>query len=100
MSPNATRLGRGQIYMYYIYILISNKDHKYYVGYTHNLKLRLEQHKAGKVLSTKSRLPVKLVYYEAFSNKTDALREELFLKTGKGRERLDYLLKETKKRDK
>jgi len=35
------------------------------------------------------------VYYEAFNNKTDARREELFLKTGKGKERVQYLLSTT-----
>jgi hypothetical protein len=36
-----------------------------------------------------------LIYYEAFSNKTNTLREGLFLKTGKDRDRIKYLLKET-----
>jgi hypothetical protein len=35
------------------------------------------------------------IYYEAFSNKEDASREEMFLKSGKGRERIKWLLKST-----
>jgi putative endonuclease len=30
--------------MYYTYVLQSEKDMKFYVGYTKNLKLRFEQH--------------------------------------------------------
>ena len=41
---------------------------------------------------TRSNGPWKLVYYEAFLNKEDARREELFLKSGKGKERIKYLL--------
>jgi predicted GIY-YIG superfamily endonuclease len=40
-------------------------------------------------------MPWLLVYQEAFANKTDARREELFLKSGKGKERIKYLLQET-----
>ena len=39
---------------YYIYVLLSKKDKKLYIGYTKNLKLRFEQHCKGKVDSTKT----------------------------------------------
>ncbi|MFC1516799.1 GIY-YIG nuclease family protein, partial [Thermodesulfobacteriota bacterium] len=41
------------------------KDKKFYVGFTKNLKLRFEQHKKGIVESTKDRRPLNLIYYEA-----------------------------------
>lgn len=94
ISPRADRAGLN--IMKYVYILLSWKDRKFYVGSTNNLKQRINQHTSGTVFSTKSRLPVKLVYYEAFSSPTDAIREEKFLKTGKGRERLKELLKNIK----
>lgn len=50
------------MFYYYTYVLKSNKDGKFYTGYTKNLKLRLEQHDAGLVNSTKNRRPLKLVY--------------------------------------
>lgn len=78
--------------MYYVYILLSQKDHKLYIGFSNNIKERIKKHFSGQVQSTKSRLPLKLIYYESFVSKTDALREELFLKSGKGRERLKELL--------
>ncbi|HVY67414.1 MAG TPA: GIY-YIG nuclease family protein [Patescibacteria group bacterium] len=81
--------------MYYVYILYSKKTCRLYKGSTENLKQRLAQHNQGQVRSTKTGVPWVLIYYEAFSSKTDALREELFLKSGKGRERLKYLLVDT-----
>ena len=39
--------------------------------------------------------PWKIVYYQAFESKEDCIREEQFLKTGKGRERVNYLLEFT-----
>ncbi len=78
--------------MYYVYVLLSLKDNKKYVGSTADIKKRFLQHQNGLVPSTKSRKPFRLLYYESFSSKKDALREEIFLKSGKGRERLDNLL--------
>ena len=78
--------------MYYVYILQSESTGELYKGSTEDLKRRLEQHNTGHSRFTKSNGPWKLVYYEAFLNKGDARREELFLKSGKGRERIKYLL--------
>ena len=79
--------------MYYVYILYSKKLKELYKGSTSNLKERIKRHNGGRVLSTKSGIPWELIHYGVFNNKIDALREEKFLKTGKGRERLKYLLK-------
>ncbi len=49
----------------YVYVLLSKKDKKCYVGYTENLKLRFEEHQKGYVLSTKNRRPLQLIYSEA-----------------------------------
>lgn len=77
--------------MHYVYILKSETNGKIYVGQTGNLKQRFAEHNAKISKSTKSGIPWKLIYYEAFEKKIDALREEKFLKTGKGRERIKYL---------
>ena len=79
--------------IYYVYVLLSEKDGKRYIGYTQNLNLRFSQHNKGLVRSTKGRRPFKLVYFEEFSNKSDALNREKFFKTGKGREFLKEKLK-------
>ena len=80
--------------MYYVYILYSHKLKQLYKGSSSNLRDRISAHNSGQVTSTRNDRPWILLYYECFNKKTDALREELFLKTGKGRERIKYLLKE------
>jgi len=70
---------------YYTYILHSEKDGKNYAGYTKNLKLRFEQHQNGMVSSTKDRIPLKLIYFEACLSQTDALKREKYFKTHYGR---------------
>ncbi|MEX2436620.1 MAG: GIY-YIG nuclease family protein [Candidatus Paceibacterota bacterium] len=70
---------------YYIYVLQSKKDSKWYTGYTNNLQKRLKEHSENKVLSTKGRGPFILVYYEACLNQQDATSREKYLKTGTGK---------------
>jgi putative endonuclease len=48
--------------MYYVYALISNVDNQFYVGFTNDLKMRMDAHAKGKVESTRNRRPLKLVY--------------------------------------
>ena len=79
--------------MYYTYVLRSEKDMKFYVGYTKDLKLRFEQHTKGIVDSTKDRRPLNLIYYEACENQQDATKREKYLKTYNGRRFLQNRLK-------
>lgn len=75
--------------MYYVYLLKSEKDNKFYTGYTSDLKRRLLQHNHGENTSTAHRIPLKLVYYEAYASKDDAIIREQKLKQFKnGRTRL------------
>jgi putative endonuclease len=66
--------------MYYVYILKSKKDHNFYIGSTNNLKRRLYEHNSGQIFSTKSRKPLELVYYEAYSAESNARKREKNLK--------------------
>lgn len=66
--------------MYYLYILISQKDKKLYIGSTNDLQDRLKKHNAGQVESTKFRRPLLLVYYEAYKSEEDARNREMQLK--------------------
>jgi putative endonuclease len=79
--------------MYYSYVLQSEKDNGFYVGFTKNLKLRFEQHSKGLVESTKDRTPMNLIYYEACLDQNDAIRREKYLKTYNGRRFLARRLK-------
>lgn len=82
--------------MYYVYILLSEKDGQLYIGSTPDLKARVEKHNSGYVIATKHRRPLKLIYYESYINinSTDAKRREKFLKGGKGRAELKIQLKD------
>src|SRR4030042_3020289 len=75
--------------MFYTYILFcsdtNRKRKKFYIGSTGNLRDRLIKHKSGSTKTTKSFDKIELVYYEACSNKTDAIHREKQLKTGFGR---------------
>jgi len=71
--------------MYYVYVLRSEKDNNFYVGYSENLKKRVKMHRAGEVKSTRNRRPLNLVYYEASPNQEDALSREKYLKTSYGK---------------
>ena len=70
---------------YYVYVLKSEKDGNHYVGYTNDLKKRLELHNSGKVVSTKNRFPLKLIYFEGCLNQQDATKREKYLKTSWGK---------------
>ena len=78
---------------HYVYVLKSNKDKKFYTGYTNNLKLRFEKHRKGEVESTKNRRPLKLIYYESCLNQQDATHREKYLKTFYGKSFLRKRLK-------
>ena len=80
--------------MYYVYILLSTKDGKLYIGSTPDLKKRIEKHNHGYVLATKYRRPIKLIYYEGYLHTRDAKRREIFLKGGKGHEQLKVQLQD------
>lgn len=80
--------------MRYVYVLkLANAS--LYTGTTNDLKKRPQEHNAGKVVATKSNLPAKLVFYEAFENEKDAWRREKYLKSGWGRRHLREMLRET-----
>ena len=64
--------------MYYVYLIVS-EDGRKYIGYTANLRARIEDHNSGSVKSTKGR-KWKLVYYEAYARYEDARRRERNLK--------------------
>jgi putative endonuclease len=78
---------------YYVYVLQSEKDGRFYTGYTSNLENRLQQHNEGLVQSTKHRRPFRLVYFEGCLNQSDAVHREQYLKTTYGKRYLNNRLK-------
>ncbi|MFQ6083406.1 MAG: GIY-YIG nuclease family protein [Candidatus Aminicenantia bacterium] len=71
--------------MFYVYLLQSEKDGSFYIGYTSNLELRIEEHNNGRGRHTKKKAPWSLVYVERFETKKEALKRERFLKNQKNR---------------
>jgi len=79
--------------MYYIYILqLSNQT--LYTGSTADINQRIERHNTGHVKSTKGRRPLKLIHFEAYTLKSDALRREKFLKTTEGKRLLKQQIRD------
>jgi len=71
--------------VFYVYILRSESDSGFYIGYSSNLRVRLWQHQDGRTRATSYRGPWRLIYYEAYLHQADALGREKYLKSGGGR---------------
>lgn len=82
------------IMFYYVYFLESINYPELYIGYTIDLRKRLQEHNCGLNFSTKSYKPWKLIHYEAYLNEKDAKRREKYLKTSQGARLLKRMLKE------
>ena len=78
--------------MYYVYILRSEKDSSYYIGQTQNLEDRLSRHNSGQSLSTKYKIPWKLVYTERFDSRSQAVKREIAIKKRKSRKYIEKLI--------
>ncbi|OGF51490.1 hypothetical protein A3I27_03880 [Candidatus Giovannonibacteria bacterium RIFCSPLOWO2_02_FULL_43_11b] len=66
---------------FHVYVLKSEKDGKFYVGYTSDIDNRLKAHNAGKVKSTKHRRPFVLIKVESFDTRREAMWREWQLKS-------------------
>ncbi len=64
--------------MHYVYLLVSENG-EHYIGYTKNLRRRIKEHTEGKSRYTKGK-KWKVVYYEAYLSKEDAVQRERRLK--------------------
>jgi putative endonuclease len=79
--------------MYYVYILQSQKGKGLYIGYTSDLEKRVNDHNAGRNISTKPFRPYVMIFYEAFTDKKDAMAREEYLKSGWGFRTIKKMLK-------
>jgi putative endonuclease len=71
--------------MHYVYVLRSTSDDGFYIGYSANVRKRFQEHVQGDSFATSYRGPLKLIYYEAYLERDDALGRERYLKSGSGR---------------
>lgn len=72
--------------MYFVYFLQSLKNGDLYIGSTEDVENRLKVHNSGKVKSTKTYRPWKLLGSEEFKTRSEAFRREHFLKSGQQKE--------------
>ena len=74
--------------MYFVYILISEKDGRFYTGITNNLEERIKKHNHGykATKSTLNRGPFRLIFVQVCENRIEARTLEKYLKSGSGRE--------------
>ena len=69
--------------MFFVYVIKSCEGFRY-TGFTSNLQQRLDQHNNGLSKCSKRGTKWKLVYSEQFDNESDALKREIWLKSGHG----------------
>jgi putative endonuclease len=81
---------------WYTYILLCH-DNSYYTGITNNLEKRVKLHNNKKgAKSLMGKLPVSLIYYEEYPNKSEAGKREIEIK-GWPRKKKEQLLNKNKK---
>jgi putative endonuclease len=67
---------------FFVYVLESERDSNWYIGFTTDVERRVREHNDGTSRSTKHRRPLKLIYFEAYLEENDAKGRERFLKSG------------------
>ena len=77
---------------FFIYVLVSQKDGRIYIGQTANLKQRLLTHNQGYCKSTKPYRPWSMRHSESFKSRAQAVMRERYLKSAAGRKFLKNLL--------
>ncbi|MBI4713149.1 MAG: GIY-YIG nuclease family protein [Planctomycetes bacterium] len=77
---------------YFIYILESIKDNRYYIGSTADIPKRLEYHNKGLSIYTRRFKPWRLRYQEEFNSLKEARSRELALKRWKNHQRISALI--------
>ena len=86
----------GKIEMNYTYI-VECADGSLYCGWTNDLDKRIKDHNAGKGAKyTKTRLPVKLVYFEEFDTKEEAMSREWHIKQLRREKKMELIAKMSK----
>jgi len=82
---------------FFVYILQSVKDFSFYVGQCDDLDRRMSKHFDGFSKYTASKGPWRLVYFELWKSRSEALKREKEIKSKKSRKYIERLIKEWKK---
>ena len=78
--------------MWFTYIIYSHKLDRYYIGYTDNPSWRVQRHNLGWGRYTRAGIPWKLVYFEPYRTKQEALKREREIKSKKSRTYIESLI--------
>ena len=71
--------------MFYTYVLKSINCNYFYKGHCEDLEIRLNQHNSGMTASIKPYAPFKIVYFEEFATREEAIKRERYFKSAAGR---------------
>jgi len=77
-----------------VYILLSLKDKRTYVGCTCDFERRFKEHNSGQSKSTKHRVPFRLLFKEEFDTAIEAKKRERWWKSSAGRKELKKYFRE------
>jgi putative endonuclease len=78
--------------VFYCYVLRSQRTGRRYVGSCEHVMQRLHRHNTGQMKATKHGVPWSLIHSESFVTRREAVRGELYYKTGRGRDELNKCL--------
>jgi putative endonuclease len=78
--------------MYYVYILLNEARTRTYTGVSDDIEKRLKEHNQGKVKSSRSYRPYKVICAEKFETLSEARHKERFYKSTTGRRRLKEMI--------
>ena len=74
--------------------IVECSDHTLYTGWTNDLEKRIEAHNTGKGAKyTKTRRPVRLVYFETFATKEEAMSREYHIQRMSRQEKIKLISK-------
>jgi putative endonuclease len=77
---------------FFVYILQSKKDFSFYIGQTNDLDARLSKHNDGFSKYSSSKIPWRLVYFEKYDTRKEAIKRENEIKSKKSRKYIEILI--------
>jgi putative endonuclease len=77
---------------FYVYVLQSLKDFSFYIGQCEDLDCRMSKHFDGMSKYTSGKGPWRLVYFESFNTRSEAIKRENAIKKKKSRKYIEWLI--------
>jgi putative endonuclease len=85
--------------MYFFYTLQSERTLHFYLGQPNRLRQRFDRRQAGQTWTGKRSGPWRLVYWEKYGTRAEAVRRERELKSWKRYSALEKLIREERRRN-